>query len=444
MSEQPGPVYEVTLEIDREVADDVEGWLAGHVDDMLAVPGIIEAKTYALEDSDERVRRVTLYHFESDAHLARYLEGPAKALRQSTTDRFGECFTAHRRVLRDPETSSQSVDAIQHCLNCDAILTGQYCGNCGQRSQSRLISLLELIRDAFGDLFELDSRLWRTLVPLAIRPGRLTDDYLRGRRARYMPPFRMYIVLSLAFFIIAFFDPREDLGILFEPAPVESASGIEETGEQTGDAAELRQEFERQVLEDFGAEEEDGVTVTIDGEEAGDCNFDDYDSSDMPAWLARRFTKERLQVMCERIFTDDGAGTRGFLNKMTENIPIGLFILLPMMALLLKILYPLSKRYYVEHLLFVIHYHAFIFLALTTQILFARAISLINGPEGLGELVAFLVSLYIPIYLYKGLRRVYRQGRIATLFKFLLLAIGYLIGLALIIGLAAVFAAFSI
>ena len=107
------------------------------------------------------------------------------------------------------------------CLNCGTELQGQYCGHCGQRASSRLISLWELTRDAFGDLFELDSRLWRTLVPLLIRPGRLTRDYLEGRRARYMPPFRMYLVLSVVFFVVAFFDPRDDLSLLFEPEPTE-------------------------------------------------------------------------------------------------------------------------------------------------------------------------------------------------------------------------------
>jgi hypothetical protein len=79
-------------------------------------------------------------------------------------------------------------EAQQTCLNCGAVLGGQYCGYCGQRATTRLISIWQLVREAFGDLFELDSRLWRTLLPLLFRPGKLTQDYLQGRRARYMPP----------------------------------------------------------------------------------------------------------------------------------------------------------------------------------------------------------------------------------------------------------------
>ena len=132
------------------------------------------------------------------------------------------------------------------CLNCGAAVTGQYCGQCGQRSTTRLISLWELVRDAFGDLFELDSRLWRTMIPLLVRPGLLTRDYLQGRRARYMPPFRMYLVLSLLFFVIAFFDPHEQLAIFYEPAAESEAVDAEP------DAA--RRQKARETLEALVAE----------------------------------------------------------------------------------------------------------------------------------------------------------------------------------------------
>ncbi|HKJ20007.1 MAG TPA: DUF3667 domain-containing protein, partial [Woeseiaceae bacterium] len=105
------------------------------------------------------------------------------------------------------DTDDAQLPEYPDCLNCGTELRGQYCGHCGQRARSRLISLWELIQDAFGDLLELDSRLWRTVIPLLVRPGQLTRDYLEGRRARYMPPFRMYLVLSVVFFVVAFFDP---------------------------------------------------------------------------------------------------------------------------------------------------------------------------------------------------------------------------------------------
>ena len=58
-----------------------------------------------------------------------------------------------------------------------------------------------MLADALGDLYSFDSRLWRSLVTLALKPGRLTSLYLEGQRARFTPPFRMYVVTSLVFFV---------------------------------------------------------------------------------------------------------------------------------------------------------------------------------------------------------------------------------------------------
>ena len=440
MKPLPGPVYEVTLCVDRELGEELDAWLTEHVEEMLEVPGFVSADTCTLETEDDKAGRVTRYNIESDALLERYLDGEAAIKRQSGIDRFGDRMVASRRVLR----SAESVAEPPQCLNCDTVLNGQYCGQCGQRAASRLISIWELVRDAFGDLFEFDSRLWRTLIPLAVRPGLLTRDYLQGRRARYMPPFRMYIVLSLVFFLVAFFNPRETLGILF-PAEAPEVSQADNGAARV--AAEIRNELEDP--EDIFEPDEDGLTLTINGDgdgadATGRCELEAYDANSMPPWLARRFTKERVQDVCNRLIAEDGAGIRGFLDKLRDSAPIGLFVLLPLMALILKILYPLSKRYYVEHLLFVVHYHAFIFLALIVQILFARSLSLLGLPNAFNEMAGIAISIYIPVYLYKALRRVYAQGRWLTLWKLLLLSLGYGAGLLLILIFAVLFAAFSV
>ena len=440
MNEHDGPVYEVTLCVDRELAHDLDDWLASHVEAMLEIPGITDARTYALDDDGNGVRRVTCYQFESEALLDQYLAGRAGELRRQTVDKYGERFEATRRTLKNPLLAAGNPADERHCLNCEAVLGGQYCGNCGQRASSRLISIWELTRDAFGDLFELDSRLWRTLIPLAVRPGKLTRDYLRGQRARFMPPFRTYIVLSLAFFLVAFFDAREELGILFEPLPPEAGETSENAERGTGDAREERAE---QEIANGNLRVESGMTISVDDENGDNCDLDDFDSSTMPDWLARRITKDRVKAACLQVFPDDGSASRSFIDKVGQNVPVGLFILLPVMALVLKILYPLSRRYYVEHLLFVIHYHAFVFLVLTIGILFSRFSGLVKLPDAVDDVVGLAISFYLPIYLFKALRRVYENGRLLTSLKLIFLFFAYLIGLSLIVVFAAVFAAFS-
>lgn len=448
MKDGSGPVYEVTLSVDREVAAEFDAWLEAHVRDMLELPGFVRASTFVLEaDTPERTGRVTQYFLESDEALERYLQGPAQAMRAAAGERFAGRYTASRRVLHHAESAVTASDARESCLNCGAPLRGQYCSICGQRARTRLISVWELVRDAVGDLFELDSRLWRTLIPLLVRPGRLTREYLMGRRVRFMPPFRTYLVLSLVFFLVAFFDPQQKLAILYEPS--EEAAGADEEGAVSPE--EIRQdvydELEAEGIvvdrpepsEPSEADAESGVNLRISPD--GNCDLGNYSTDGMPDWLARRLTRERLQLACERVTAGDG---RAFVDQLLDNVPASLFLLLPLMALILKILYPLSRRYYVEHLLFVIHFHAFFFLILTLEILVSRLAGFLRLPDAVGYLTAFAVALYIPLYLYKSLRRVYEQGRLWTILKFLVLLFSYLLGFSIILAFAAFYTAFSI
>ncbi len=431
MTETSGPVYEVTFKVDREIVDQFDAWLKQHVEDMLQLAGVRHAELYEEEEDDEgRTRRVLQFFFTGYPELERYVSKQAGADRQSAVDRFNGRFGLKSRVLRQSGIFAGDSKPAEVCLNCGATLDGQYCGNCGQRAASRLISIWELLRDAFGDLLEFDSRLWRTLIPLMIAPGQLTRDYLRGRRTRYMPPFRMYLVLSIVFFLVAFFDPREELGILFEPqAPAASDSEIN-ADDDAADAA---------AVDTHGGTP--GFEVSTQGDVDADCDFKDMDSEEMPAWMARRFTPERLNAVCNRVVADKG---KAFLRELLDNVPAALFVLLPLMALALKILYPLSKRFYVEHLLFVVHYHAFVFLVLTLQVFMSRTGSLLRAPEISMDVVTLALSLYVPVYLYKAQRRVYEQGRFVTIIKFLILALAYFSGLLFIFSLVAIFAAFSI
>ncbi len=445
MPHSVGPIYEVTVSVDREIADAFDAWLAEHVREMLEIPGFLKSETFEIEDDDAgRARRVTHYYLASEEELENYLAGPANAMRQSGIDRFADKFVASRRVLRRKEESDEELRPLPSCLNCDTSLSGQYCGNCGQRARSRLISLWGLISEAFGDLFELDSRLWQTLGPLIVRPGKLTQDYLLGRRARFMPPFRTYLVLSVVFFLVAFFDPREDFNVLFEPA--EDAAPADPSAEEIrqGVLEELAEEGIIVGDEALPDEDEDSSGLNINvtsGESDVECDIDDIKTADMPDWLSKRLTPERLQLMCERVMADDG---RALLGKLRDNVPAALFVLLPLMALVLKVTYPLSKRYYVEHLLFVVHYHAFVFLMLTLQVLFARFGALVRIPESAIDAVLFAAALYIPAYLFRSMQRVYGQGIFITVVKYVFLLLAYFFGFILMIGIAALFAAFSI
>ena len=474
MTDSFGPVYEVTHTFDREIVAEFDTWLGQHIEEMLTIPGISRAGSFTTDDhEDGRPRRVSQYFFDSDLDLENYLAGPAEVMRQSASDLFAGRFHVSRRVLHQSEFVDGTLKSAEVCLNCGSTLSGQYCGNCGQRAETRLISIWQLLREAFGDLLELDSRVWRTLIPLTIRPGKLTRDYLEGRRARFMPPFRTYLVLSIIFFLVAFFDPREEFGVFYDEEEV-----AEEQDAERSEAEEIRDGVMRDLVEEgvLTAEQagiaplpeassstEAAVEPAVDSAEAGNENdeddvdgfnirfdedesdspdsCDDIDSEDLPPWLMQRISPERLKIMCERVVADDG---KAWGSKLVDNIPAALIALLPLMALVLKMLYPLSKRYYVEHVLFVVHYHAFFFLILSLQILFGRLISLLGLPGFFSGVTTAAVSIYIPIYLAMAMRRVYGQGWLVTIPKYFVLSVAYLIGMAGILGVTAIIAAFSI
>jgi len=161
----------------------------------------------------------------------------------------------------------------------------------------------------------------------------------------------------------------------------------------------------------------------------------------LPDWLARRLTVERLTHVCERTRLDKG---KGLQKEIIDNIPAALIVLLPLMAFVLKALYPLSKRYYVEHLLFFVHFHAFFFLMLTLQILFMRLTEMLRIPEAIPILTVVVTSFYIAIYLFVSMRRVYGQGRIITFLKYVVLVVAYTLGFAFTMLGALAIAAFSI
>ena len=454
MTSHSGPLYEVTFFVAPDSVEAFEQRIDEHARAILLDPAVQDCTLYPGRDDEGRKRHICLYTLSGDDVIDDFIDGPASELEAQLRAEFDDDIEVSARILREDQVSEFIPEASANCLNCGARLRGQYCGTCGQRSRSRLISLWELVSDAFGDLLEIDSRLWQTLIPLMIRPGRLTADYLQGKRARFMPPFRMYLVLSLLFFVVAFFDPREELSLLFEPEPEPTAEEVLQQAEETEEDLAGARETIDELVEDGVIDEEDlsgnlrvdedGVRFTFNDEEVdseSDCNVTEADVEDMPAWLARRMTPERLKRICERTRLDDG---KALIEGLLDNIPAALIVLLPLMAFVLKALYPLSKRCYVEHLLFFVHFHAFFFLMLTLQILFMRFSGWVGIPEAIPILATVITSFYVAIYLFVAMRKVYGQGRIITFLKFVVLVVAYLFGFtATMLGALAI-AAFSI
>lgn len=407
--------YEVTLEPDAEILGEFEAWLEYHVDDMLALPGFTGATIHKGENPETGAAlRIVRYELRDRAALQRYLDEYAPRMRAEALSRFKDRFRASRRIVH--EGRDAALTDARPCPNCSELLWGQYCAQCGQRSRVRMITFWELVKDAGDLLASIDSRLWRTLGLLMFRPGRLTLDYLQGKRARFVPPVRLFIASTIVFFFIATLNTRFEFG--GDPAVVfddqwEGPASQSEPLEQGGEA---------------GTTEPPAVPVgpqlnlggvTLDGA----C---DIDYSFAPAWLERVLPMERAVEICERITVDQG---RSFARTLLGNVPAMMFLFLPLMGVVMKLAYPLSGRYYAEHLLFLVHYHSFFFL-LNIGVIVLRWAGELAAPGALPiGLVATVAYVYLPVYLFRAMQVVYRQGFFATSFKYALLGIAYLVAL---------------
>jgi hypothetical protein len=448
MSNYAGPLYETSYVVSDDAVAELDAWLAEVLEAARQHDGIESARYFeAGTDTAGHAIRTCQYQARDDNTLDKLIDGLFSSLDAEAAVRFGANVVVYSRALRPDEVNELPTDESTTCLNCGTRLRGQYCGSCGQRSRTRLISIWQLLREAFGDLLELDSRLWRTVIPLLTRPGQLTKDYLEGRRARYMPPFRTYLVLSVMFFVVAFFDPKEDLSLFFEPEPLPTAEEIAEAKAAAEAAAaeqKRREEAARKRIDEIKAakvipdsvideiiDDDDDFNVSIGDNGISTSSgglFDNCDEAsiqtdkDVPEWIQKRFSDERIKQICER---NKARGNENFAEAIIDNVPVALIVLLPLMALVLKLLYPLSRRYFVEHLLFVVHFHAFFFLILMLQIIFARVATWLSLAGTISTIIIVATSFYIPVYLYKAMRRVYAQGHLITIVKYLMLLAAY-------------------
>ncbi len=275
------------------------------------------------------------------------------------------------------------------CSNCNASLSGEYCAACGQRERGREIHVVDLAGEAFEDISQMDGRVWRTLVGLAFRPGRVTADYLGGRRAHYLPPLRLYLIVSFMVFLLMSLIPMDatfsgDPNIDLEAVKQERGQGIYVPVERAGGETELLT-----VSEFFQEQREE---------------------EEIPAWLVPWL--ERLVENAGRLEADPA----GFFEKLVQGLPQMMFLLLPLFALLLQLAYLFSDFHFLQHLIFSLHYHTTAFIY---YILFYPLGLLFPGDYGGVVLLALFV--YLPV----ALLRVYASSKGAAFAKGLLVGISY-------------------
>jgi hypothetical protein len=318
-------------------------------------------------------------------------------------------------VAKAVPVAESASDGVQHraatpseCANCGATVAGKYCSRCGQRFEHEIHSVLHFAREATEDLTHADSRLWGTITALLFKPGFLTREFLSGRRVRYLPPLRLYLVLSVLFFLIIGSAEHGAKAVILKTGKGTPTVVLEPADAVAGFAAkpgETPQQREERV-----------------------CN-PHYDGP------FRAFGEPLLRKGC-RLFVEDRGRTVS--EAFMHNLPKAMFVFLPALALVMKAMYWRPRHYYMEHLLFFVHNHAFAFLVFGLLALLTRFV-----PTSIGNLLEFAVWLYVAYYLFVSMRQVYGQGRWLTFAKFVVLFFAYLSGAALTLALTGMYSVYA-
>jgi hypothetical protein len=309
------------------------------------------------------------------------------------------------------------------CLNCGTTVYGRYCHVCGQENIEPKESAWHLITHFFNDFTHFDGKFFSTLKDLLFKPGFLPKEYMRGRRAAYLNPIRMYIFTSFIFFLIFFSTFQINEGSIDSPRVF------------NGKTVEQINNLNEKDFEDF-TKEINGKPMTRAGfqdsiKHLGGLHFTDnnykskaeYDSLLKSGvkkhnWFERKIIYKEIELN-EKNKNDESQIMPTLIESLVHHFPQMLFISLPFMALFLKLLYIRNKNfYYVSHAIFVLHLYIFFFIALLLSV----GISGLRGFTSWSWLnyINGAISIIVFFYLYKAMRNFYQQRRKKTIFKYFL------------------------
>ena len=376
--------------------------------------------------------------------------------------------------------SKLPAEPLTHCENCGAPLAGEFCAQCGQHAIDYRRSLFRVLLDALDSFLNWDTKFLHSLNVLLLRPWRLTNDFNAGRRVRYVHPLRLYLIASIIFFLLArainwetpasvALTPQDRTELVASlakltgpesPLTPEQREKIEVARTKLSEAEgalteperdELKKDFRKfiksTVRKDITPEERvkmsrminripeppeipDPPTPSIDSPPGAQpppapsisippkprnkdkfhlsVGPDNREKTPFEAWLERQI-KEKIG--------EDGARAKLFMETVRSNIPVMMLCCIPLFAFILKLLYIRQRRYYVEHLVYALHIHSFLYVAVIITSLASMGAK--QTVPALSGWIIGLMSCAILVQIFRSIRRVYGQGWFFSTAKFL-------------------------
>ncbi|WP_199118836.1 DUF3667 domain-containing protein [Pedobacter sp. ASV28] len=343
--------------------------------------------------------------------------------------------------------SSIKLRKEKNCLNCGHEVAETYCPHCGQENIELKEDAWHMITHAIADYFHFEHKFFGTIKPLLLKPGKLTVDYVAGKRASFLHPIKLYIFISIVFFITIF--SGNDKKNKYTETNVQIAEKLKKDTVVSNSVDEVKEILKyipvskskkdsilKEVKKDIKEDGSATVNIGTKRKKRGFNKFvyenqtlEEYEKKQLALPKAERdnfivnyFTKKGIEF---NKYPDPG---KKIGEDMIKYVPKMMFVLLPLFALILKLAYVRKKRYYYEHLIYSFHTHSAIFLALIACTFVSWLTSFVYDLSGL---ISFLGFLYVIWYIYRSLRTFYGSSRWVTVLKFFFLNFCYSILLTL-------------
>ncbi|WP_196895104.1 DUF3667 domain-containing protein [Aureivirga marina] len=295
-----------------------------------------------------------------------------------------------------------------HCLNCGHPLRidDKFCANCGQKNIESKLKFKRLILEFLGSIIAYDAKLWKSLYYLITKPGKITEEYVSGKRARFVNPYKFYFSVSIIYFILVSFLESENIKALNE-------GFFHELQSKNIDVKKDNVAFDRNDLK--YKKDQFHVSMFYDYIKAHPDKKSQEGLKEMEM-EDTRFNNFVYHKMQDAYNFTHGKNLDSLVQKVMSYASLFLFLFLPFFALYLKLFYMRRDRYYMEHLVFAFHTQTMLFLSL---VLFAFIEIVSTWGAGFIPYAIFLVYLFI------AMKRYYKQSIFKTLMKFILLNIIY-------------------
>lgn len=352
----------------------------------------------------------------------------------------------------------------KNCLNCNAIVAGRFCQVCGQENIETHETFGHLATHFISDIFHFDGQFFSTLKYLLFRPGFLTYEYVRGRRASYLNPVKMFVFISAIFFLyyVSVYKPEINLGKEGKPnytaaqvkdmllSDIADLDSLKRKGGATvlfnGQVDKKKTEISEALSElEKDTTRKNEIYNRLEGPTFFGENIYDseqqYDSlqkllpeKDRDGWLTRRITLRNIQLT-ERYHEGRNEMVNGLVEAFEHHLPQMMFLSLPLFALVLQLLYVRHKLlFYVNHIIYAVHLYCAVYIFIFFVLVTGKLQSWLHLK--FLQWVSNIIIVWAMYYSFRAMKIFYAQGAGKTLLKWMILSVSaLLILLLLFIGL---------